>query len=65
MIEIKGQILDVYPEGRNSFRACVLGVDEKFSEIIKVVNLDTGKEDRVRKHECEAPIIFNIFGYEA
>lgn len=64
---MKGQILDVYPEGKQPFRACVLEVlDNHFDDNngtggVKVVCLDTG-EVTVRRHwECENPVIENVF----
>lgn len=54
----KGSIIDVYPEGGPTFRACVLSVDGKF---FKVINLETGEVADKIHYECEDPIIDNIF----
>jgi len=62
---MKGQILDVYPEEEETFRACVLEViDNHFDgneQGVKVVCLNTG-EASIRHHgECEYPVIKNVF----
>jgi hypothetical protein len=57
---MKGQILDVHPEGGGTFRACVLdGANNQ--GLIYVINLDTGGRVYCAKYECDAPIIENIF----
>lgn len=58
---MKGQILDVYMEGHDSFRACVLEVMGGDKEIVTVINLENGKKLQVFFHECEEPIIDNVF----
>lgn len=62
---MKGQILDIYPEGKPTYRACVIelvadGLVEG-EEAVKVVNLGTGENNIVGHYECELPIIENIF----
>jgi len=57
---MKGQILDVYPEGEETFRACVLE-DVSDKELARVVNLDTGETSYRGYEECEEPIIDDIF----
>jgi hypothetical protein len=62
---MKGQILDVYPDGKEAFRACVIDVlDNQFEggeQGVLVVCLKTG-DNTIRHHwECENPVIENIF----
>lgn len=61
---MKGQILDVYPEGDDSFRACVLEVVGGDKQLARVVNLETGETSYRGFHECESPIIDDIFAVE-
>lgn len=58
---MKGQILDVYPEGGETFRACVLEVIGGGDELAVVVNLDTGEKLSVKSRDCWLPIIDNVF----
>jgi hypothetical protein len=58
---MKGQILDIFPEGGSAFRACVLEVIGGDEEIARVVNLDTGEVSMRHHWECEEPIIENVF----
>jgi len=61
---MKGQILDVYPESHDAFRACVLDVDDGYfngKTGIKVVCLATGEVTVHHEYECEDPVIKNIF----
>ena len=62
---MKGQILDVYPEGKETFRACVLDKDDEYFEGkeigIKVVNLMTGDISTVHYGECSDPVIDDVF----
>ena len=62
---MKGQILDIFPEGENSFRACVIEVVGGDEEMAKVVNLDTGEVSERHYWECECAIIDNVFELEA
>ena len=58
---MKGQILDIFPEGEDSFRACVLEIIEGSDYPVKVVNLDNGGQTFRQHCECELPIINNVF----
>lgn len=58
---MKGNILDVYKEGCDTFRACVLEVVSGDDQLAKVVNLDTGEIETVKYYECETPVINNVF----
>jgi len=60
MIFKAGQIVDVYPEGKDSFRACVMGVDTE-DEVLHVLDLKTALIHPVRDWEVEAPLIDDIF----
>lgn len=57
---MKGAILDVYPEGCDAFRACVLD-DRNEEGLFYVVNLENGERGYYADFECEKPIITNIF----
>ena len=57
---MKGQILDIFPEGGTTFRACVLEVPSD-EELIRVVDLNTGEISMRKSFECALPIIENIF----
>lgn len=60
--EIKaGCILDVYPEGERSFRACVLEISGNGNDLARVVNLKTGRSSLRGFCECELPVIADIF----
>lgn len=61
---MKGQILDVYPEGESSFRACVIELINGDEGLVKVVNLETGEITERHLWECEDPIINNIFIFD-
>jgi hypothetical protein len=61
---MKGSILDIYPEGKDAFRACVLEVIGGDKEIAKVINLDTGEKSEHSKDECSEPVIENVFEVE-
>jgi hypothetical protein len=56
---MKGNILDVYPEGEEIFRACVLEV--MGNNILYVLNLSNGKKSMRSACECEYPLINDIF----
>ena len=58
---MNGQILDVYPEDENPFRACVLEVIGGDEGLAKVVNLKTGEITERHHWECEEPVIDDIF----
>ena len=58
---MKGSILDVYPEGEASFRACVLEVTGSDNDLVRVVNLETGETSLRGICECESPVIKDIF----
>ena len=57
---MKGQILDVYPEGSKTFRACVLDGPNEY-DFIYVVDLNTGDTLWASSDECGKWIIKNIF----
>ena len=61
---MKGQILDVYPEGSDTYRACVLEVIGGEDELAKVVDLSTGEIKDAHYYECENPVIDDIFAVE-
>ena len=58
---MKGQILDVYPEGEETFRACILEVMGEQMDLVRVVNLGTGETSLRGISECDSPIIKSIF----
>jgi len=62
---MKGQILDIFPEGKDSYRACVIEVHGGDEEIARVVNLDNGEISMVHHWECEEPIIDNVHDLDA
>ena len=57
----KGSIVDIYKEGCDTYRACVLNVIGGPEELAKVVNLETGKINEVHCWEVEGPVIQNVF----
>ena len=62
---MKGQIIDVHPEGKLTFRACVLRVIGGEEELADVVCLNTGEKRSVHYWECSEPLIENIFDLES
>ena len=58
-MNMKGQILDIFPEKGLIFRACVLEVHG--DEELRVIDLDTGEISMCKNSECALPIIENIF----
>ena len=61
---MKGQILDVYPEGKETYRACVLEVIGGEDELARVLNLSNGEIREVTYSECSEPVIDDIFEIE-
>jgi len=59
----KGEILDVYPEGSETIRVCVLDVKDA-NKMAWVVDLNTGKTCWQEFENFDEPII-NVFSLEA
>lgn len=55
---MKGQIIDIYPEGSETYRACVL---HDYEDFVAVIDLTSGMIFDVSLEECSAPLIMDIF----
>lgn len=55
----KGSIVDIYPEGETSFRACILEVAD--NDCFHVVSLHDGERSVRCASEIESSVIENIF----